>query len=325
MIDTLRLSGPAGGYLHEWDYTKYYSYKNKKGDWETTETVEVKKTDKYRLFYRKSHDRLDVELNVGKILFPLNCYNFAQNEKDIEILVRAFHGCFFAPSCGYVSRVDLGAVRVYDSHAESVQQLERYKRARFMGGRMAQYKSQNYEHSAFYRQSGGAFKVYHKGFEQKLVNKKDIDFSSKYSVASYGVDLTRMLRFEKTYRSDAMKRLGMTSVPYMGIPIDSFDAFLLVNDFWNRVLNWDFADAPSIVTEKRILGICQMLDQNGLLSDAEKDGLLSRSTLSRFRKLKKQQVSISQPDFFENIPEKSRTILNNVLTFGHSYLTHLIF
>ena len=315
MIDTIRFSGPASYYKFNFDYERYSAYRTKDG-WEKTTSVQVEKNDRYRVYFNPGYDRIDVELNLQKILFGANCYNYALSSYDIGRLVVGVHNSFFTASSGFVSRIDLGGVVNYGTYEESIKALEKYRGARFLGASVAKFRQQNYATSVFYPSKHWSLKVYHKGVEQHVVNKDSLVESSAFSRAAYGVDTVDMLRFEKTYRFRELERLGMTCVARNGIPIDSFNSDLVYRDFMRVLSEWDFSESPSFVTEKGTVGFLQLLDQKGLLGEAEAQYLVSRSARTRLRKIKKEQVDFRQKEFILNFPEKSAGNLNYCLMFG---------
>ena len=315
MIDTIRLSGPASFYKFSYDYERYFAYKTKDG-WEKTVSVQVEKNEKYRVYYNPGYDRIDVELNLQKVLFNANCYNYALSSYDIGRLVRGVHNSFFTDSSGFISRIDLGGVVNYGSYEESIKALEKYRGARFLGATVAKYRQQNYATSVFYPSKHWSLKVYLKGIEQRIVNKDYLAESSSVSRGIYGVDVCDMLRFEKTYRFRELERLGMTCVARNGIPIDSFNADLVYKDFMRILSEWDFSQSPSFITAKGTVGFLQLLDQKGLLGEAEAQYLVSRSARTRLRKLKQEQVDFRQKEFILNFPQKYVGSLNYCLMFG---------
>lgn len=165
-----------------------------------------------------------------------------------------------------------------------------------------------------------------------------------------GFDLLSTLRVEKTYRFREMERIGLNDVlktvtplianptefdrqlhalaidkakkgammqvtPYMGVHIDSFDIDLLMRDFFSVFQNWEFTTTPYITTERGSAGLLSVIDSYGGLSEVEASGVVSRSTIWRFRN-KKRELSDFVPkiDFKNNLPQ-------NVLKYWYYYRT----
>lgn len=140
--------------------------------------------------------------------------------------------------------------------------------------------------------------------------------------------LFNMLRFEKTYRTGEMERLGMQKTPHYGIHIDSFDVGTLVHDFETVFAKWEQRANPVIVNAKGMLGLVAIVDaltrqnddQNGAIDDLVNNGTISRATLSRYHTLKHKTSNLFQGEksvsFPYNLPAEKRNRMGYVYNFG---------
>lgn len=309
MIDTVRLRGPADIVNFKWDYTRFTGFKRKDGK-EIVNEIIVRKTPHYRAFYYPSQDIIDVECNLHKILFNENVYNYSVSPAVLGGLVHSLVGTFYSSSSHvYVSRCDIGGVVTYSDRFECNKVLESYRGARMPGGRVAKWRHQNYQHSVFYRAENWSMKVYNKGEEMKDAAKEFTEFN-----------LFNTLRFEKTYRFREMKRLGMNIKPCRGVEVSEFDVSLLLDDFFKILTDWEFSQTPHVTDKSGQMGLLSVIEQAGLFSDVESQGVVSRSTLWRYRKLKKDLQEKQIVSFSQNLPPRKLHILNYANTFGLSKL-----
>lgn len=284
MIDTLRLRGPAVSYRLNWTFEKYYCFRTPNGDFEKIPITlienkkDAKKRSLYRVFYVPSANLMDVEINVGKLLFEYNVYNYSVSSVDLDLLIRRVGACFFSANDYYVSRVDLGHVQTYESRAETQKVIDQYRHSRLPGAYSRKFKHQNYKDSVFYKTENWSVKVYDKYAE--MVHSLGIEIAKEI------VPQENVVRYEKTYRIGEMKRLGMIPDPYKGVHIDSFQVAVLMNDYLSVFGNWEFSATPHITEGKGVIGLISYLDNLGQLSELEAAGIVSRSSIWRYKKEK---------------------------------------
>lgn len=273
MVDTLRLSGKSGSFRFSATATKYYTFRNHDGEKDTIPMVQMDtNNDNYRVFYSPAYDRYDVEFNLAKVLFGNNWHNYALNPHDIGQLVRACARHFFGDTRVYLGRIDLGFVQQFADYTEAQNTLETFRKTRPKGIRKLKAKNQFYEHSIFFPSQNYSIKIYNKGAEQKVGRIGDAD--------SW---LWKVLRFEKTYRFREIERLGMLAKPFWGIDIDDMDYSVLTKDLHKIFDDWERLTNPCISKLSGLMGAVAAIDGLGKLNELEAAGILKRSTLSRYR------------------------------------------
>jgi len=315
MIDTIVFTGDPTSARMNFDLERYTAWKRKDGTEVVTEVL-YKKTEHYRVFYSPSYNRARIECNLSKILFDHNIYNYEKSPNILNTVIRRLGDYFFLPNTYYVSRCDIGGVRQYDARLDADRVLEGFRKARFEGARLRKYKHQNYDNSVFYSSANWSIKIYNKGHEMK--NHGEIPEPHLFN----------MLRFEKTYRTGEMERLGMQKTPHYGIHIDSFDVGTLVHDFETVFAKWEQRANPVIVNAKGMLGLVAIVDaltrqnddQNGAIDDLVNNGTISRATLSRYHTLKHKTSNLFQGEksvsFPYNLPAEKRNRMGYVYNFG---------
>lgn len=307
MVDTICFVGNPIHARWDFDLEKYTAWKRKDGTEVLTEVL-YKKTDNYRVFYSPSYNRARVECNLGKILFKKNIFNYEKNSNILNLLCRRLGDFFFQPHSYYISRCDIGAVRVFADNLAAARVIEGFRNARPEGSRLTKFKHQNYADSVFYYTKNWSIKVYNKGAEMRK-NKEDTTEADD-----------RTIRFEKTYRTGEFERLGMQKTPTYGVHIDSFDIAHLVDDFFNVFTKWEQKQAGTIVRGKGVLGCLAILDNLGHIDDAVANGVVSRSSLSRYNRIKSKTVDLLHSDrtikFDNNLPPEFKNRLDYVRNFG---------
>jgi len=292
MIDTIRFRGPAVSYRLNWTFEKYYCFRTPSGDFEKIPITlienkkDAKKRSLYRVFYVPSANLMDVEINLGKLLFEHNVYNYSVSSLDLDMLIRRVGSAFFASNDYYVSRIDLGHVQTYASRLETQKVIDQYRHSKLPGAYSRKFKHQNYKDSVFYKTENWSVKVYDKFAE--IVHSLGVE------VAKQLLPDENMVRFEKTYRIGEMKRLGLQVDPYKGVHIDSFQVAVLMNDYMDVFGKWEFSATPHVTDAKGVIGLISYLDNLGQLSELEAAGIVSRSSIWRYRK-EKASLVVNQP------------------------------
>lgn len=353
MIDTLRLTGDADYYKFSYDYERFVGYHRKDGTEYITETLVENKKDKngnslYRAYYTPSKGQITVELNPQKIMFQNNIYNYEHNPAILSTFIRDIASHFFRGGDCYISRIDLGGVREFPNYTETIDVLERIKATRLPGAKLAK-QVKVYQYSAFYPFEYCSIKVYHKGHEMKL--KEDTPES-----IIEGLNLMNTLRFEKTYRFREMERLGVNYaksfvtpqiigfdgkplksdrgrylsdiakakknapfqvVPYKGVHIDSFDIEILIKDFYSIFTGWVLKAVPYMTNRRGTAGLLSVIDNAGLISEIEGKKIVSRTSIYRYNKLKKQR------DFsdVEHVVKFEKNMSNKIANLWYYYRT----
>jgi len=312
MIDTLRLSGHNLYFKFPFDYERYQVIKKKGGQIVVPvfQALDhrVNGVSQYRVHYAPSTGMVSVEFNPHKLIFTDNIYNY---EKDPLVLGRFISTCanyFFAGGDCYVSRCDIGGVSVFDSPFVAAQTLESYRSTRPEGARVNKFKHQNYATSVFYSSKNWSVKVYNKGTEMKLPSGLD---------TVSGMPMLSTLRFEKTFRFNEMKRLGMTVKPYYGVHLNDFSIGILLDNFFEVFTKWDFQKTPYMTDVKGSIGLLSVLDNMGQLSEVESVGIVSRSTMFRYKKKKKLRADfVPTLSFEKNLPVDLQNKWFLACTFG---------
>jgi len=335
MIDTIRFRGPAGGYRYKWNMQRFYVFRNESGDEYTPSTLienkkDAKKNSIYRAFYMPTSDFMDVELNIGKLLFTHNIYNYENSSANLNTLIRRFGDCFFNSSDYYVTRIDLGHLQTYASKEETRNVIERYRHSRLPGSYARKFKHQNYADSVFYKAEGWSIKVYDKHAEM-VHNLGE-------SIANELIPDKNMLRFEKTYRVREIQRIGKyptvfdskgeaigwgqryTIEKYKGVHIDSFDIGPIMEDYTTTFKNWEFAAIPYITDHKGALGLLSIIDSYGGLSEIEGTGVVSKMTFHRYKKVKKTTHPPPPFKIVENITPEMKQKVSYCVTFSPAHL-----
>jgi len=316
MLDTIRLTGSSLSSNMDFEVTKYFSYHNKRTGIEKTAVVHLTqgKNSPYRAFFDPNYNTLTVELNPHKILFGYNVYNYSQHPNTINHLVHSVANCFFSSGDCFISRADLGGVVTYENPGRALEVLEQYRRAKIEGARVAKYRHQNYTDSVFYYSKNWSAKVYNKGIE--LFNK------AEQPEGSIPFDTYSTLRFEKTYRSGEFERIGMKKQPYKGVHIDDFDFVAWYADFRDFFTGWQHQATPYFTTEKGMKGLLSVVDQLGHLNDVAAMGVVSRTTVYRYRKEKKVNSPLPELLFKDNLGPKEKNRLNMLWVAGFSPYLH---
>lgn len=280
MIDTLRISMPKRPAVFLPKVEKYITFKNRENDFEK---VIINQLDSgnpnYRAFWSAAGG-YSIEFNLGKVLYLNNYTNYAPDPSFIAGLVAASVAHFCGKNDAFISRIDLGYCVDYGSYDEAKRHLDMYKNARPKGFSANRYNPKQYKHSIFYNTKNWSVKIYNKGIEQKIDSLDDTE------------GLHGVLRFEKTFRSNELLRLGMPRVPYFGVPADQFDAGLVVDNLFQVFQGWDLQALPFQKQPNFRAGMAaiKIVDDLGLLHQLEQAGSVSRSTMHRYRK-KKENVT----------------------------------
>lgn len=280
MIDTLRLTGSGKHYRFKPSYSKYTVFK-RDGKPEYIQGIQLEQTGNYRCFYSPSHDNATVEFNASKIIFRDNWTNYANNSIAIDTIIRVFSEYFFFRRTCYIARIDLGFVQDFMTEERANEVLEMFRGARFPGARKAKFLNQAYDGSVFYSTRNWAVKIYNKGREQKMPQ---------------GHPLRSVLRYEKTYRFNELKRIGMPVTPTKGVLVRDFDSTAILTEFWQLWTGWDLQAKPYQVSGlKGSAALLQVIEQSGLLGVLETQNSVSRSTIWRYKKKRKSQKQIEPP------------------------------
>lgn len=315
MLDTIRLTGSSLGTNLKYETSKFVTYRNNKTGTERYALVDMtaSKGSPYRAFYDPNNLTLTVELNPHKILFGENIYNYCQNSNSLRYLVHSVAASFFPSSDCYISRADLGGVQTFENPGRALEVLEQYRRAKIEGARVAKYRHQNYTSSAFYYTRSWSAKVYNKGVDM---------FRNSEQPEGYPFDLYSTLRFEKTYRSDEFKRLGMKKTPFRGVHVHEFKFDVWHDDFMTFFSNWQRQATPYYTTEKGMKGLLSVIDQLGHLSDVAAMGTVSRTTIYRYQQEKKRVSDLPGINFVDNLTAKQKNTLQVFYLNGFSPYLH---
>jgi len=315
MIDTVRISGPAG--LHRWKYEleKYYAYKKKGKKEVIQQQLVANKKGKFRVFYSPAQERIDVEFNLGKLLFNYNVFNYEKSTSRLLLLLARCGEYFFSRGDFFISRLDIGGVFDAGDINNGRAIIETFRRTRVPGGRIRKYKHQNYEDSVFYKSENWSVKVYLKGPEMMKVYKQ-----AQVETVCGVIDAMPLVRFEKTYRSGEFERLGMEKTPYWGIHVSDFDLDIVMRDFYKVFEGWERQRADHFVDLKGAMGALQMFDRQGKFEEACQSGVYSKATIQRYRKLRHDLRPSDWHtlyfDFPNNLCEKGKQLIQNVINFG---------
>jgi len=283
MIDTISFSGTLQNSHFEADLSKYYVSVRKDGKFWLQDTQQQKGFH-YFCRYQPSYDRFTVELNLHKVLFEVNAYNYCQSPTILNDLVRFAGEAFFLPGKYHVKRIDIGGVKEFADYDDALNNLETYRNARADGFSLKKAIAQNYAESAWYPHRNWSAKIYHKGLEQGFKKGQKADVFP-------GIDLARMLRFEKTYRPGELKRLGLYTIPWHGVPIRDFNIIPVLNDFYELFQNWKHTSVPYVADGTGLHYLINIADNNGNLKFIEQSGRVSRSTIYRYRKAKQASAA----------------------------------
>jgi len=317
MIDTIRFRGPSTAARFDFKMEKYYVFRNSDSELEyiPLTLIENKKDEKkrsiYRLFFSPSTDTLEVELSLPKALFGSNSFNYTNSVLDLNQIIRHVGDFFFSRNNYYVTRVDLGHVFYSESDAAKKRLIDSFRHSRLPGAYARSFKHQNYADSVFYKTKNWSIKVYDKYAE---------------TVHLYGEDEAKkmlpnpnIVRMEKTYRMNEFKRLGLHVEAYKGCFIDEFDISILFDDYFTTFENWDKTTKVYNTDKKGALGLLNIIDNAGLLSEIENSGVVHRQTIYRYRKAKRADVvdDFSIP-YIQNISPEDLRKWKYYLTFGVS-------
>jgi hypothetical protein len=292
MIDTISFQGHQVDYFEKSTRAKFFiNYEERNNPYLITDHFQGKN---YRAFHDLNRKLVRIELSLPKAVCGQNCFNYAnaENYPLLEKIIYSIMGQFFRnPKFCWINRIDLGYVQKYDTEKEKELALEHYKNTRPHSQRVSKFKHQNYSTSSFYYTKNYSIKVYDKFAESKYDN---CTWTTK-----------NMLRFEKTYRTGEMKRLGMESTPYMGIPVPFFSLQQLMNDFKLTFQRWEFGTKiVPIVTEKGLLGVLQSVKilSPDIYKYIETAKIASPSTFKRLKKIKSEAYKPKDLDFKVEIP-----------------------
>jgi len=291
MIDTIRLCGPSDYYRRRPDLKKYQVYVKRDGTETVIPEVEFEKLETHRSWYHDGFGRLTVELNPHKLLFQHNVYNYEKNPAYLHQIVRHFATHFFGRNDCYVMRCDLGGVVPFSNRLAAKQHIESLRGARPDRIRVKKTAHYNYPDSVFCPTQNWSIKAYIKGSEMGEESK----FFSHF-------DCHSVVRYEETFRFNEMKRLGMPVKPYWGVHVRDLDTETLYNSFVERVTTWETIATPFVTDKKGLMGLLAVIDQQGQFSQVERLGVVSRSSTSRFRQLKKNQIGKTELNFVYNLP-----------------------
>jgi len=325
MIDTIRISGTAETYRFQYDYVKFRGSRTKDGSEYINEVLVENKKGKYRAFYVPGTDRIDIELNVGKLIFQNNIYNYENEPSRLLSLVCACGAAFFSNNDFFVSRVDLGHVQGYSTRLEANNVVDSFRYAKPSGARLGKWRVQNYEHSVFYPSDARSIKIYHKGAEMSTqYNAEELEAFFLRD----GIDLGSLLRYEVTYRSKYLAQLGMKKTPFWGVHITQLDMSVLLADYWETFKKWERYTNPVRVNEdlRGVMLLCAMADREGKLDEYRVSGMVSRSAYHRYRKLQSkrkpdnERVINTEIKYLNNMPQKVSQLYNYARTFGFSSL-----
>jgi hypothetical protein len=318
MIDTIRLTGNADYYRFQKTYERFTGWKKASGEERISTVMVENKKGVHRVFLTPSTNTMVVELNPHKLIFSDNVYNYEKSAGVLNDFVRRVGSAYFSDSSYYVARVDIGGCHTCENTIQAGQMVERFRSARIVGARTERFKQQNYKSSVFYSSKNWSLKLYNKGIEMKIGE----DGEERHRV---GFDLLSTVRAEKTYRFRELERIGIRDAtkhipvnlstnqtdinsrnhsiaqakksakfqvtPFMGVHIDSFDIEPILNDFYGVLQNWEFTATPYITEKKGVLGLLNILDNQGLLSTIEGNNTVSRQSVWRYKQLKKKELS----------------------------------
>jgi len=296
MIDTVRLCGYGRFYNFKKTFERFVGFNRSDGTEYVIEQEVEKVPGKYVARYSPSEDIMRVEFNIGKLIFEnYNVYNYEKNPAVLLALLQKFGQYFFGNNPFYVARIDIGGVCTYPNTDTATNTLNRMRSARPPGARINKFKHQNYSDSVFYYSKNWSIKIYNKGIELK--ESKELPSFSAF-------DLHSTLRFEKTYRFNELNRLGRPFgrnkvTPNMGILFKDFDLRLVMDDFFQVFQDWDFVASGTIEKDSGLRGVVALLgalDAKGALSEVEAAGVVSQSSMYRYRKSK-----LGKPDFVPTI------------------------
>lgn len=308
MVDTLVLKGPVDNFRQSWDYSLFQGYK-RRGKVEKVTKVMVKDSPEYRAWYYPGSEYIKVEFSLPKLIFGTNSVNYATNQNLLNRLVGCAGNSFFTGGSYFVARCDLGYINYYPDYATASAVVDTFRNTRLPGARKNSYKHQNYPDSVFYKSANWSIKIYNKGLEQKI---------KPHMKNAY---LLGALRVEKTYRFREMERLGMTVAKTLGVPISVFRPWALYDDFQGVINSWCRQLPNRINGLSGALGLLSVIDQAGLLSEVEANGITSRSTLHRYKKVKAEyQPALDFPfastEQDVNFSGQHYMQLQNFLNFG---------
>jgi len=304
MLDTIRLVGSSLSSNLDMEVSKFYTYRNNRTGVEKMAVVDMTagKGAPYRAFYDPNNLLLTVELNPHKILFDANIFNYSQSASALRYLTHSVASCFFAGTDCFISRADLGGVQTFDSPGRAVEVVEQYRRTKIEGARVKKYRHQNYDASVFYYTQNWSAKIYNKGVEM---------FRAAEQPDGYPFDLYSTLRFEKSYRSGEFARLGMKKTPYRGVHLHEFDFETFYGDFTEFFGKWQRSATPYYTDKKGMTGLLSVIDQLGHLNDVAAMGTVSRTSIYRYQKEKKEAAEPVGIKFVDNLTpkEKNRLLL----------------
>jgi len=313
MIDTIRFSGAHLRAAFVPDSISFFSTKKKGQLTERAIFSQVQKHKYYRILFDGGRQRYTVEINPHKMLYQYNIYNYEKDTNVYLLLVYGLARHFFSSLDDvYLSRVDIGGVHDFGDIENAKKSLELFRTTKPENVRWSKAMNQTYETAVFYNSKGYSIKIYMKLPEMERTAKK-AGYDIPKEIADFSAGL---LRFEKTYRTDELNKIGMPKTPFLGIHIHDFNPHSLYADFENTFKKWEQRAAPHRTDRRGIMGLLQTIsnDNHENFAGVARSGIVSRQTISRFYKLKKEQTKQFVLNFENNLPKKFENVLNNTLT-----------
>lgn len=326
MIDTLRISGPAESLRAHFlpDQIKSFTILTLASGRESAPLTMVQRGKNYRVFMDISAERVHIEMNPHKHFFKHNIYNYEQSPVILQNYILGVSRHFFSSlSDTYLNRIDIGGVVDFQDREKSLAALETYRQTKPEGLRFAKFKSQNYETSIFYSSDNYSIKIYHKGSELARVNGQIINKVARGQASESDIIpvhvlkyADKLLRYEKTYRMDEIKRLGLKKEARYGIPLLDFKIDPLLCDFNELFAKWERQTKPYQTSKKSIAGLLQVIDNLGQLDNVASQGIVSRSTIHRYKREKKENIELIPIEWKKNLPKNLEYKFQNSVICG---------
>jgi len=296
MLDTFRLTSSLPSVRDVPRATRFMTLR--KHDGELGDMVvlnQFSNTKTHRYFYDPVQKKFSIEANASKLIYGDNWTNWGGDAHSLVApllsIARHFYSSF--DSCE-VSRLDLGFVQDFGSAKAAAAVLESFRRSRPPRVRTVKAATQmhSYKDSIFLPTRNWSIKIYNKGAEQRV---------TEYCKDAY---LSGVLRFEKTYRSGEIARLHRADNKAFGILeddkrvyIDELQPQLLIDDFFSTFQNWErmtwATDDGQMKNSSALLARLEQLGENMQL--VENSGMVSRSTMYRYRAKKKTLLPLNPP------------------------------